>query len=1029
MSGFGAGGGFPGDGSQLPFQPGGSSLGQAQNSFLGNLTPQQLQEMLQQQQRGASNPAAVNPNASMFQQAARMPGTGSAGETTSASLPQLGAAAGAANQYAPTSALLAEMAAKAKSGLLTQSQLAQIRAIIGQQQQAQPQQRQPAPSSGDMFGNMMQGAQGNPMAQQPDASMLANQLGSQLNQGFPANAQPMRPSMSMPQSDPSMVGAKPGAPQGQDQQAHVVQAVHLVRNMQQHIRNIEQKLATNISESERQSLQRTYQELLKVQIRVLKNLCQHGGSPELMRLLQQRVAQAKQAQVQSQPQSAPLSSPFTPAMRPDAAGANMMTNASAGIPAGQSNTMNTLPGQAAPAQPQKTQPSLMSLPPDQFNRALFDLMRRHGKPIQTKPAIDGHEIDLYQLYTTVQVQGGSQAVTQKSAWPLIVVLLRLAPLSSPQLQTLAIRLAQVYGTYLSLFEQVWERAVRHHNTMAGTQNAARPPTAPNAVLGQQPRPAAPDNQGGNMPMFSSPAMQTKQTVPGGQNMGAMTGNRMPQQQTGQTNVRPQGLPFTQEQLASLGLTPQQLVQLLQQQQQRTQQQQLAARMAQPSQGDAQRPAGSTTNVSQAFPSYNVQGQQNIAGQQGMAQRQQPSAQAEQQSSGQQGSKLRYIPVSQKMLDDAVTVLKRVDAELAHNRPHLPVIQDISDEEKNKVFENVQKLVLLQATVSTLLPAFLAMNGNVEPAKRVKIMMYMLQDQLDLAPKGKCILRFSDLEKLKAQMTRCIGFVRASNNQLAQQLITKSSDTLAAQSQVLRRIERAQAKQHAGDTEDDQSRGNKKQDASVHKSELGEPHDAAAQVRDPTKGPVTRAKAFKETQTQESQGHPQATDGTIKKETRHSPGQSAARDRVLDSLKESESLDSEKKKQIDELSNNNPIAFAEKAWNELLAAQGLNTNLPFHLVEEIEVQTREPSVSLEAKSQADLPTLLGELAGGLKPQPEHEAAGFEIPGPKDEDAFTEYLNFTQEDHVGDDLRSADPVGMGVTDAPEANWWNGHYIKAN
>ena len=156
-----------------------------------------------------------------------------------------------------------------------------------------------------------------------------------------------------------------------------------------------------------------------------------------------------------------------------------------------------------------------------------------------------------------------------------------------------------------------------HNTMAGTQNAARPPTAPNAVLGQQPRPAAPDNQGGNMPMFSSPAMQTKQTVPGGQNMGAMTGNRMPQQQTGQTNVRPQGLPFTQEQLASLGLTPQQLVQLLQQQQQRTQQQQLAARMAQPSQGDAQRPAGSTTNVSQAFPSYNVQGQQNIAGQQGI----------------------------------------------------------------------------------------------------------------------------------------------------------------------------------------------------------------------------------------------------------------------------------------------------------------------------------------------------------------------------------------------------------------------------
>ena len=124
-----------------------------------------------------------------------------------------------------------------------------------------------------------------------------------------------------------------------------------------------------------------------------------------------------------------------------------------------------------------------------------------------------------------------------------------------------------------------------------------------------------------------------------------------------------------------------------------------------------------------------------------------------------------------MLEEARSLLYKVELSLSVSRPKLPVIEDIPESEKAIILQQVEQLVSLKTTVSALLPVFLAMTQNLEPAKRVKIMIYIFEDQLALLPSRKCIMRLSDLEKLKVQMTRCIGFVRIHDEKLARKVLS------------------------------------------------------------------------------------------------------------------------------------------------------------------------------------------------------------------------------------------------------------------
>ncbi|KAL9939464.1 hypothetical protein V8E36_001281 [Tilletia maclaganii] len=86
--------------------------------------------------------------------------------------------------------------------------------------------------------------------------------------------------------------------------------------------------------------------------------------------------------------------------------------------------------------------------------------------------------------------------------------------------------------------------------------------------------------------------------------------------------------------------------------------------------------------------------------------------------------------------------------------------NISEDEKRQIFAHVKELMPLQGTVSTLLPAYVMLHPhNDEPLRRVKYMIFMLQNQMEAMKKDHVILHPSDLVKYKPQLERLVNVMR------------------------------------------------------------------------------------------------------------------------------------------------------------------------------------------------------------------------------------------------------------------------------
>lgn len=509
-----------------------------------------------------------------------------------------------------------------------------------------------------------------------------------------------------------------------NQPNNVTQGVQFMRKIQLRISEIEQKLATAISDTDRKSLQRAHQELIRLQATLVQKISQGIQMPT--------TSGTSNMMPSVPPQNMTAFSPsnFANAATPKL-GTNMLANQAGSV------------SQSQPSMPmpnvQTAQTPNVTLTPEQFKRTLSELMRRHGKSLSA-PIVDGREVDLYHLFTTVQSLGGSKSVMQKNLWSSVCMALGFISVNPSQQASTVLQVAQVFKNYLELFEDVWNRAMLHQLSM-GRGN----PQMVNSNI---------RNEGTSMkPMVQSQAGQSRpSTYP------VMQAQQASNPSTQQTPMR-MTMPFTKEQLASLNLTPEQMALLLQQQAKS-----LAPTM---SQNASQNGAGTqnwTASAKQTIPPAQTRITEPTKQQQGVSQ---------------SSEKQRWQPqkVTPKLLEDAESLIRKIELSLNISRPKLPVIESMTESEKTNVFQQVEKLIPLKTTVSALLPAFLAISGNVEPAKRVKIMVYMFEDQLALLPKRQCILRPSDLEKLKIQMTRCIGFVRMNDDKLAQRIMAK---TLASQ---------------------------------------------------------------------------------------------------------------------------------------------------------------------------------------------------------------------------------------------------------
>ncbi|CDW99118.1 hypothetical protein [Sporisorium scitamineum] len=579
-----------------------------------------------------------------------------------------------------------------------------------------------------------------------------------------------------------------------------------MRLLHQRIAEIESKLNSDVSAEERHLAQQHFAEAKRLQSALLQRLnLRHAHQfAALMRQSQQAGGQFGSPmlnQTGPQVQNVPQQPQQTPRLRPSPQMGAANVASQPGMPGLQ---------------------GVPSLRPEHFIKMLVDLMKKRGTPITSLPKVGGRELDLYRFYQIVQAHGGSQGAHQKGAWPAIAMSLELAPLGSPQTQALGQALATEYRNYLAPFEEAWQRAFQHQYqmSMAG------------ANLGQaqgaaQTNPQAPSYRPPSTPQMQSqqPNQQPVQLQAQAQQASMMQPQNAQQalgpQQTSLAGFNPPPPPIVSaEHLAKMGTTQEQFNKVfLTQQLNAWRQEQLQNQQRQMNQGyqaNAAAPPSQTQPASSGggLPGQplNAQHMQN-AGQMGSnAQNQQPNQSQQPQPSqtqnqaaqpqqkggaqggsgsnaagapqGQQGamaqrpsnmSQARFIAVSPEQLEQARAAMAKIDQELHTQRPRLPILPNIEDDERDQILDQVQKLAPIQATVTALLPAFYAMNGNLEPAKRLKIMAFMYKDQYDLLPKKQCILRLNDLDKLKMQMSRCISFVRSSNPELAQRIVNSFSE--------------------------------------------------------------------------------------------------------------------------------------------------------------------------------------------------------------------------------------------------------------
>ncbi|KAJ9475357.1 SWI/SNF chromatin-remodeling complex subunit SWI1 [Pseudozyma hubeiensis] len=791
-----------------------------------------------------------------------------------------------------------------------------------QQQQPQPSQQQ------SQLPNQIQSS---PQVMQAQAQMARSQTPQQAL-GLPQNPQQAQQMMGQQPAQPGQQRPPVGRPDPSPGASNQQNPLNFLRLLHQRVTDIESKLNSDLSAEERQLVQQQHAEAKRLQSALLQRLNVQNAQQfaALMQQGQQTPGQASNNQ-QHQPQQ-PSQQPSQPQQQQQA-GLGMMGNniqgspvvrpparpGSARPPQGQfGSPMLNQPGPQAQNQqqmpPQQQTPQVRpspqmgamnmagqpgmsglqgvpSLRPEQFMKALVDLMKKRGTPITSLPKVGGRELDLYRFYQIVQAHGGSEGAHQKGAWPAIAMSLELAPLGSPQTQALGQALATEYRNYLAPFEETWQRAMQHQYQMsmagAGLGQAPgaaqtnpqapsfRPPSTPQ-MQSQQPNQQLAQLQGQQTPMMTpNPLQQQQQQQQHGQMQAQNVGVAPQQPSLAGFNPPPPPI-LSAENLAKAGMSQEQfnkayLAQQLnawRQEQLQNQQRQMNAgfqgNQAASGQNGMQQPAQSQQpqqqlqqtqqNPSQPTPQPGWPSQQrsmmpqtsgaqpsqtqpvsfggNMPGQPNNAQQMQnqpsmgPNLQGQQQGAaqqsqqqpsgmpnqsvqppqmnaqvssgsngagapqGQQGqvagrpsnmSQARFIAVSQEQLEQARAAMQKIDQELATQRPRLPIIQNIADDERDQILDQVQKLAPIQATVTALLPAFYAMNGNLEPAKRLKIMAFMYKDQFDLLPKKQCILRLADLDKLKMQMSRCISFVRSSNPDLAQRIVTSLGEqTRAAQ---------------------------------------------------------------------------------------------------------------------------------------------------------------------------------------------------------------------------------------------------------
>lgn len=87
------------------------------------------------------------------------------------------------------------------------------------------------------------------------------------------------------------------------------------------------------------------------------------------------------------------------------------------------------------------------------------------------------------------------------------------------------------------------------------------------------------------------------------------------------------------------------------------------------------------------------------------------------------------------------------------------IENLSEQEKASIREQVNQLRPMCEKLDQLLPIFLAMTANGEATKRLILMKHMFQDQLNVLPQNKFLISLDHMQKLKDHFTKYFTWIR------------------------------------------------------------------------------------------------------------------------------------------------------------------------------------------------------------------------------------------------------------------------------
>jgi len=120
---------------------------------------------------------------------------------------------------------------------------------------------------------------------------------------------------------------------------------------------------------------------------------------------------------------------------------------------------------------------------------------------------------------------------------------------------------------------------------------------------------------------------------------------------------------------------------------------------------------------------------------------------------------QHAGMSHAQYGAALQSVDGMDRQLLNIRVRSDPIEGLPDDEKSDIRELINRMMPMYQRVDQLLPVFLALTNNHEATKRLILMKYLFQDQLDALPRGVFVITLENMRKLKEQLSRYFVWVK------------------------------------------------------------------------------------------------------------------------------------------------------------------------------------------------------------------------------------------------------------------------------